>query len=187
MRTSRYVQTLASGPLDIVGDVHGEIEALEDLLKHLGWGDGTTPHPDGRTLVFVGDLVDRGPDSPAVVRRVQALVEAGLAQCVLGNHELAMVLDEAKPDNNWLRGVPQDFESGAMVPQRYPADAEAADSLNAFVRTLPLALYRDDLRVAHAAWVDRQIEKLLDAGDLPLKEINKGSIEAIKSELGGLG
>ena len=85
MRTSRYVQALAPGALDIIGDVHGEIDALEALLSELGWGEGDAPHPDGRSLVFVGDLVDRGPDSPAVVRRVQALMEAGLAQCVLGN------------------------------------------------------------------------------------------------------
>ena len=70
-------------PLDIIGDVHGFIEPLEQLLANLGYS-GNKPHPDGRQLVFCGDLVDRGPDSPAVVERVMGLVAAGHAQCVLG-------------------------------------------------------------------------------------------------------
>ena len=44
-------------------------------------------HPAGRTAVFVGDLVDRGPDSPGVLRLVMGMVEAGHALCVPGNHE----------------------------------------------------------------------------------------------------
>lgn len=44
-------------------------------------------HPEGRTAVFVGDLVDRGPDSPGVLRRVMAMVKSGHALCVPGNHE----------------------------------------------------------------------------------------------------
>ena len=63
------VRTLFEGDLDIVGDVHGEIGALESLLGELGY-DSSGHHPDGRRLVFVGDLTDRGPDCPAVVRLV---------------------------------------------------------------------------------------------------------------------
>jgi hypothetical protein len=69
------VAPLFEGKLDIVGDIHGEIEALDALLTVLGYGpDGE--HAQGRRLVFVGDLVDRGPDSPAVVERVMKLVPA---------------------------------------------------------------------------------------------------------------
>ena len=63
------IQKLPTGPIDIIGDVHGEAEALNALLAHLGYT--ATGHPQGRSLAFVGDLVDRGPDSPAVVRKVQ--------------------------------------------------------------------------------------------------------------------
>ena len=95
------VQPLFGGPIDIVGDVHGEIEALWNLLGHLGYtGDGL--HPDGRRLVFLGDLTDRGPDSPAVVEAVQRFIEAGRAQCVLGNHDLNIILKDVKHDNRWL-------------------------------------------------------------------------------------
>ncbi|MFJ6937892.1 polynucleotide kinase-phosphatase [Streptomyces sp. NPDC101132] len=77
--------THLTGPFDIVGDVHGCSGELETLLAKLGYRDGV--HPDGRTAVFVGDLVDRGPDSPGVLRRVMSMVKSGNALCVPGNHE----------------------------------------------------------------------------------------------------
>lgn len=74
-----------TGPFDIIGDIHGCSSELETLLGKLGYADGV--HPDGRTAVFVGDLVDRGPDSPGVLRRVMSMVSDGNALCVPGNHE----------------------------------------------------------------------------------------------------
>ncbi|MEV6706174.1 polynucleotide kinase-phosphatase [Micromonospora wenchangensis] len=84
-----------TGPFDIVGDVHGCRAELEALLTRLGFvlhrDDAGRPvdaaHPAGRTAVFVGDLVDRGPDSPGVLRLVMGMVAAGHAICVPGNHE----------------------------------------------------------------------------------------------------
>ncbi|MEU6085250.1 polynucleotide kinase-phosphatase [Streptomyces sp. NPDC047085] len=77
--------THLTGPFDIIGDIHGCSAELEALLTKLGYVDGT--HPDGRTAVFVGDLVDRGPDTPGVLRRVMSMVGSGDALCVPGNHE----------------------------------------------------------------------------------------------------
>ncbi|MFD8144155.1 polynucleotide kinase-phosphatase [Streptomyces sp. NPDC059708] len=77
--------THLTGPFDIIGDIHGCSSELETLLAKLGYEDGT--HPAGRTAVFVGDLVDRGPDSPGVLRRVMGMVRSGAALCVPGNHE----------------------------------------------------------------------------------------------------
>jgi serine/threonine protein phosphatase 1 len=64
-----------------IGDVHGRLDALEGLLRRISkeWGS--------RFLVFVGDLVDRGPDSAGVIARVSSLVNQGRAACVLGNHD----------------------------------------------------------------------------------------------------
>lgn len=84
-----------TGPFDIVGDVHGCCSELETLLTRLGYAltrdEAGRPvdaaHPQGRTAVFVGDLVDRGPDSPGVLRLVMGMVAAGHALCVSGNHE----------------------------------------------------------------------------------------------------
>lgn len=144
------VRPLAEGPLDIVGDVHGELEALSDLLRVLGY-DAAGGHPHRRRLVFVGDLGDRGPDSPGVIRFVAGLVEAGLAQCVLGNHELNLMRGSAKDGNGWFYAEDHDRQQGKYLRSR-PATAEERQSFRDFFGTLPLALARDDLRVVHAAW-----------------------------------
>ncbi|MGP3956406.1 polynucleotide kinase-phosphatase [Nonomuraea sp. 3N208] len=81
--------TELTGPFDLIGDVHGCRAELETLLRELGW-EGVR-HPQGRTAVFVGDLVDRGPDTPGVLRLVMDMVEAGTAICVAGNHEQKLV------------------------------------------------------------------------------------------------
>lgn len=88
-----------TGPFDVVGDVHGCRAELETLLERLGYAlvrdDAGRPvdaaHPEGRRAVFVGDLVDRGPDSPGVLRLVMGMVAAGHALCVSGNHEAKLV------------------------------------------------------------------------------------------------
>ncbi|MFE9648370.1 polynucleotide kinase-phosphatase [Streptomyces sp. NPDC006365] len=87
IRTEKRFNDLThlTGPFDIIGDIHGCASELESLLGKLGYLDGV--HPEGRTAVFVGDLVDRGPDSPGVLRRVMAMVASGDALCVPGNHE----------------------------------------------------------------------------------------------------
>ncbi|MGW1025774.1 polynucleotide kinase-phosphatase [Streptomyces sp. NPDC002577] len=77
--------THLTGPFDIIGDIHGCSSELEALLGKLGYVDGA--HPEGRTAVFVGDLVDRGPDTPGVLRRVMSMTASGNALCVPGNHE----------------------------------------------------------------------------------------------------
>ncbi|MEV0183523.1 polynucleotide kinase-phosphatase [Streptomyces sp. NPDC050625] len=77
--------THLTGPFDIIGDIHGCASELESLLVKLGYSEGV--HPEGRTAVFVGDLVDRGPDTPGVLRRVMSMVASGNALCVPGNHE----------------------------------------------------------------------------------------------------
>ena len=84
-----------TGPFDVIGDIHGCRSELVTLLGRLGYGvahdaEGRAvdaAHPEGRTAVFVGDLVDRGPDSPGVLRLVMGMVAAGHAVCVPGNHE----------------------------------------------------------------------------------------------------
>ncbi|MGL5631794.1 MAG: polynucleotide kinase-phosphatase [Azovibrio sp.] len=82
-----------TGPFDIIGDVHGCFEELQALLDKLGYSVGSKvdnyplQHPQGRRLVFVGDLVDRGPATPDVLRLVMRAVADGMAFCVAGNHD----------------------------------------------------------------------------------------------------
>ncbi|MEZ5085073.1 MAG: polynucleotide kinase-phosphatase [Tessaracoccus sp.] len=94
------------GPFDIIGDVHGCLPELIDLLGELGYAveydeQGravNAAHPEGRTVIFVGDLVDRGPSSIGVLRLAMGMTAAGTALAVPGNHEAKLIraLDGAK-------------------------------------------------------------------------------------------
>ncbi|HKV84987.1 MAG TPA: metallophosphoesterase, partial [Ktedonobacterales bacterium] len=78
------------GPFDIVGDVHGCYDELLELLGLMGYQSdemSAMRHPHGRRLVFVGDLVDRGPNVIASVTLARQMVEARQAFCVPGNHD----------------------------------------------------------------------------------------------------
>ena len=82
------------GPFDIIGDVHGCADELETLLASLGYARdplGAWRHAEGRKAIFVGDLVDRGPRVPDVLRIVIDMVCAETALAVPGNHDLKLV------------------------------------------------------------------------------------------------
>lgn len=152
------IQPLPSGPLDIVGDIHGELLALQALLHHLGY-DATGRHPQARSLVFVGDFVDRGPDSPGVVDLVQRLVEGGHACAIAGNHEINLLRHDPKDGAGWFFD-----ERLASDSTKYSQFARATNMLQrarieTFLNSLPLGLERADLRVIHAAWHAPDIAK----------------------------
>lgn len=150
--------TLFDGPLDIVGDIHGELDALRDLLRHLGYA-ASGEHPQGRRLVFVGDLCDRGPDSPGVIALVRQLVTQGHAQCVLGNHEINLLRQAPKNGNGWFFDHDHDRARGFFTHSTPVAPAARQDILD-FLATLPLSLKRSDLRVVHAAWSAASLAEL---------------------------
>ncbi|MFY1696901.1 polynucleotide kinase-phosphatase [Solwaraspora sp. WMMA2101] len=143
-----------TGPFDIIGDVHGCRAELEALLTALGWtlerDDTGRPvgarHPQGRTAVFVGDLVDRGPDSPGVLRLVMGMVRAGTALCVPGNHEQKLLRKLRGRKVTVSHGLAETLEQLAAEP------ADFTDDVARFIDGL-VSHYRLDggaLVVAHA-------------------------------------
>ena len=74
---------------DIVGDIHGHAAKLQRLLRQLGYEerDGIYRHAS-RQLIFVGDFIDRGPEIRRTLQIARAMVDAGTARAVMGNHEL---------------------------------------------------------------------------------------------------
>ena len=167
-----------------MGDVHGEVDALQGLLNHLGYGENGV-HPEGRRLVFLGDLIDRGPDSPAVIELVARCVEAGNAQCVMGNHELNILRSERKHGNHWFFGEPEALaKAGPITPQKL-ADEDTRKRILSFCRPLPLALERDDLRIVHACWRPDAIALVRQSADaLPLFLKYRDEIEACLGQNG---
>jgi polynucleotide kinase-phosphatase len=114
-----------TGPFDVIGDVHGCYAELVQLLEKLGYGvrpAGNAPGevevqpPPGRTAVFVGDLVDRGPDSPAVLKLVMGMVGAGTALCVPGNHDEKLLRKLSGKDVQLRHGLAQTMEQLAAHP-----------------------------------------------------------------------
>lgn len=148
-----------TGPFDIVGDVHGCADELEELLGLLGYDvawsgrEASVTPPAGRTLVFVGDLVDRGPRSPDVLRIAMAMAGAGTALCVEGNHDHKFA--------RWLSGA--NVKTGHGLQLSIDQMAEEDPAFHARARTylagLPPWLWLDDgqLVVAHAGLKEEMI------------------------------
>ena len=141
-----------TGPFDIIGDVHGCYDELVELLGKLGHvveGDATAPrvhHPEGRSLVFVGDLVDRGPRSPEVMRLAMAAVRESGAIWVPGNHDVKLQRKLAGKDVRITHGLAETLEQLAQEPESFRAEVEE------FVRGLVSHVLLDggQLVVAHA-------------------------------------
>ncbi|MCE9561441.1 MAG: polynucleotide kinase-phosphatase [Planctomycetes bacterium] len=140
------------GPFDIIGDVHGCLPELLALLEKLGYTVQKTEtgydvgHVAGRKLVFVGDLCDRGPDTPGVFRLVMDMTRRGAAYCVLGNHDDKLL--------RWLKGTTVKLTHGlAQSAEQFEKETpEFRESVIEFVTKLPSHLVLDDgkLVVAHA-------------------------------------
>ena len=143
-----------TGPFDIVGDVHGCRAELEILLERLGYDlvrdPGGRPvdaaHADGRTAVFVGDLVDRGPDSPGVLRLVMGMVAAGHALCVSGNHEQKLARKLNGRNVQLTHGLPETLSQLELEPPDFTG------SVKTFIEGLISHYVLDEGRlvVAHA-------------------------------------
>ena len=83
-------------------------------------------HPDGRRLIFLGDLVDRGPDSPSVVRLVMECVKAGTALCVPGNHDMKFVRAIRGKNVQLTHGLAESLEQFRAYEQTVPGFAGLA-------------------------------------------------------------
>ncbi len=140
------------GPFDIIGDVHGCFDELCELLQKLGYdvseNDGrySLSHPDGRKVIFVGDLVDRGPKTPKVLRLVMDAIEQGQAFCVVGNH------DEKLKRALWGKKVKIAHGLQESLDQLDESGDEFKERVQKFLGSLISHLVFDggDLAVAHA-------------------------------------
>ncbi|MFD3509877.1 metallophosphoesterase [Nocardia sp. NPDC058666] len=142
------------GPFDVIGDVHGCRSELETLLRELDYelarDDQDRPigatHPQGRTAVFVGDLVDRGPDTPGVLRLVMGMVAAKSALCVTGNHDHKLMRALDGRNVRVAHGLEQ------SLAQLADQDLEFRTAAHAFLADLPThyLLDKGNLVVAHA-------------------------------------
>jgi protein phosphatase len=140
------------GPFDIIGDLHGCHEELLHLLTELGYevrGTELAPRvrpPAGRRALFLGDLVDRGPKSPACLRLVMAMVRDQSALCILGNHDRKFARWLAGREVQVAFGLAETIEQMAAEPQAFRREVRE------FLEDLPHHFVLDEARlvVAHA-------------------------------------
>jgi protein phosphatase len=121
------------GPFDIIGDIHGCFDELRELLIQLGYQfheDGGASHPQGRKAIFVGDLVDRGPKTPDVLRLVMRMVGDGNAMCVAGNHDVKLMKKLKGRDVRITHGLKQSLEQLEAHPPEFKKEvAQFIDGL----------------------------------------------------------
>lgn len=150
------------GPFDIIGDVHGCCDELEELLQTLGYERLTLPfsspawefptyvHPAGRKAVFLGDLVDRGPRILDTLKLVHNMVVASTALCVPGNHDMKLLRKLNGRNVKVTHGLEQTL--GEIAALSDPLQAETTRELKQFLDGLISHYVLDggQLVVAHA-------------------------------------
>jgi hypothetical protein len=154
--SAQGIMPMTSG-YDVIGDVHGQADKLEALLRRLGYRqvDGSWRHPD-RTAIFVGDFIDRGPHQVRTCLLVKNMVESGSARAVMGNHEFNAIgfhtPDETgkphRPHSDKNRAQHAAFLTGIE------GQPELREELLNWFWELPLWLDLDGIRVVHACWHD---------------------------------
>jgi protein phosphatase len=119
------------GPFDIIGDIHGCHDELVTLLRQLGYGvvegaqGATLTSPQGRKLIFLGDLVDRGPKTPQVLKLIMGAVEAGTALCVPGNHDMKLMRKLRGRDVQVTHGLAESLAQLETEPPEFREKAAA--------------------------------------------------------------
>jgi len=154
---------------DIIGDIHGQGDMLEALLKKMGYRhDGQCYRHDSRRAIFVGDFIDRGPQQLKTLGLARPMIDAGAALAVMGNHELnAICWHTPDPDRpgDYLRprtgslGEKNRTQHGAFLAEVGEDSPAHADIIRWF-KTLPLWLDLPGLRVVHACWHPRYMNWL---------------------------
>jgi protein phosphatase len=140
------------GPFDIIGDIHGCFDELQELLTKLGYAlepmgqQFKVTHTNRRKLVFLGDLVDRGPRIPDVLRLVMGMVREERAICVPGNHDVKLLRKLRGKEVKMTHGIAETLAQLEAEPPEFRK--EVADFLDELVSHY--VLDGGNLVVAHA-------------------------------------
>tara|TARA_R110000796_G_scaffold220641_1_gene336724 strand:- start:478 stop:1494 length:1017 start_codon:yes stop_codon:yes gene_type:complete len=151
---------------DLIGDVHGCGATLATLLEKLGYHQrsGVYRHPR-RKVIFLGDLIDRGPRIRLAVTIARRMVEQGEAYIVMGNHEYnALAYTHPGPAGShkrWLREhTPRHNRIIQDTLEQYRDYTNEWEDTLAWFKTIPLCLEIDGIRVVHACWDQKLIDEL---------------------------
>jgi hypothetical protein len=179
-----------AGQLDIIGDIHGQLTKLQDLLIHLGYThDGISwSHPQRRVL-FLGDYIDRGPQIRETLHLVKDMVDHGRAMALMGNHELnAILFHTLGADGQPLRPhISKNVHQHQATLDAFKDLEEEWGLFLEWMKSLPMFLDLGSLRAVHACWCEDSIRllkgKSLQDHGLLIKAGTKGTPEYQATEM----
>ncbi|PKH02137.1 hypothetical protein CXF72_13100 [Psychromonas sp. MB-3u-54] len=154
--------------LFFIGDIHAQYEKLTDLLEHCGYieSEPENAFSYGR-LVFLGDLIDNKPDwggdHLSLLNHIKDLLDKRLAYCVLGNHEFnAIGWSLKKPDGSYCRDRNKsgNRRQHQLFLEQVGEDSRQYHKWIEWFKTLPLFMDFADVRVIHACWHQKSIDKI---------------------------
>jgi len=148
--------------VDFIGDIHGYADHLEKLLKLLQYDkiNGAYKHPE-RMVLFVGDYIDRGADSPRVVNIVRNMVDAGSAVALCGNHEFNAICFNTMSKNGFIRPhLIKNFKQHSETLIQYLGKQSEYNDAIEWFKTLPLFIETKSFRAVHATWDNSSIKYL---------------------------
>lgn len=151
---------------DVIGDIHGQYQLLKKLLTRLGYVyiNGAWKHPERRQAIFLGDLIDRGPEPCEVINTVRSMVGSGSAHCIMGNHEynaIRWTIPDPNCPGEFLRkhtkkNIKQHQSTLKDIKENSKRHKEYID----WLKTLPLWLELGNSRFIHACWDENAIRTL---------------------------
>jgi hypothetical protein len=150
---------------DIIGDIHGHVVPLMELLHKLGYYNkaGYYQHPEGRKVIFVGDYIDRGPHIRETLQLVKAMTDNGSAEAIMGNHEYNALCfhlkDQDRGGHLRKHNLKNILQHEATIRQFQHHEKEWHSWIDWFMQ-LPLFIERENFRAVHACWDDKLIQHL---------------------------
>ncbi|WP_430258281.1 metallophosphoesterase [Neorhizobium sp. IRS_2294] len=157
--------------LDIIPDIHGDIDRLNRTLAQLGYEETSTSlrHPAGRVAAFLGDFIDGGTANAAVIDTVRRMEREGAAIAIMGNHELNALLYHTPGrcsgpvQSGFIRAhTPKNTAQHETFLAEFPLGSRQAQDVLDWFLTLPLYLDLPGLRLVHAYWDDAHISTITD-------------------------
>lgn len=147
---------------DIIGDIHGYADKLENLLQKLGYvlSDGVYSHPDKRNVIFLGDFIDLGLKIRETLHIVKKMCDTGNALAIMGNHEFNAICYHTYDETTKEYIRPHTDKNTDQHKETIAQFKDYPDELTMFIdwfKSLPFYLEFNDFRIVHACWHDEYI------------------------------
>jgi len=172
--------------IDLIGDVHGHADELEKLLQKLGYSNKNNyySHPNPkRSVLFIGDYIDRGPKIRETLKIIKKMVDNNTAIALMGNHEYnALCFHQKDLDGNYLREHSEkNIRQHLQTLEQFENNKDELDMYLDWFKTLPLFYETDNFRAVHACWDYKSIDYLKN--NLNNNRLNDDSIaQSVKKD-----